>query len=131
MYMLDTNVIVMAIRHPEWPICQRIRNHTGKDLLISSITYGELIYGIHKSKFPEQNRIGLIQILAGIQIFNFDKRAAEHFGEIFADLEKRGQRIGDRDMMIAAHARSLGCTLVTNNIREFSRVQGLSYEDWK
>ena len=131
MYMLDTNVIVMAIRHPEWPLSQRVSSHTGKDLSISSITYGELVYGIYKSSSPERNRFSLIQILSGIQILNFDAEAAEHFGDIFADLERRGLRIGDRDMLIAAHARSLGYTLVTNNIREFSRVQGLSYEDWK
>ncbi len=131
MYMLDTNAVVMTISHPEWTICQKNRGHIGKDLAISSITYGELVYGIHKSRSPEQNRIALTQILLGIRIIDFDAGAAEHFGEIFADLKKRGLRIGDRDMLIATHARSLGYTLVTNNVREFSRVQGLSYEDWK
>ena len=61
----------------------------------------------------------------------FDAMAAEHFGDIFADLERKGLRIGDRDMMIAGHARALGCTLVTNNTRELCRVQGLRVEDWK
>lgn len=131
MYMLDTNAIVMAVRNPEWPIYIRIREHIGKDLCISSVTYGELVYGIHKSSAPERNRIAITQILLGIRILPFDEIAAEHFGEIFADLEKKGMRIGDRDMMIAAHARSLGCTVVTNNIREFSRVHGLHFEDWK
>ena len=131
MYMLDTNAIIMAVRHPDWPICERIKRHIGRDLCISSVTYGELVYGIQKSSAPEKNRIAVTQILLGIRILSFDGKAAEHFGDIFANLERKHQRIGDRDMMIAGHARSLGYTLVTNNVREFSRVDGLLYEDWK
>ena len=131
MYILDTNAIIMAVRHPDWPIYDRIRSRLGKDLCISSVTYGELEYGIRKSAAPERNRIAITGILMGIRIFSFDAKAAAHFGDIFADLESRRQRIGDRDMMIAGHARSLGHTLVTNNIREFSRVPGLRCEDWK
>ena len=95
------------------------------------MTYGELEYGIRKSAAPEKNRIAITALLMGIRILSFDAKAAEHFGDIFADLESRRQRIGDRDMMIAGHARSQGHTLVTNNIREFSRVSGLRCEDWK
>lgn len=131
MYMLDTNAIMMAVRHPEWPIYERIKEHVGMDLCISSITYGELVYGIYKSSAPERNRLAITQILLGIRILPFDESAAEHFGDIFANLERRGLRIGDRDMLIAAHARSLGYTVVTNNTREFSRIPGLGYEDWK
>ena len=131
MYMLDTNAIIMAIRHPEWPIYQEIRKHLGQDLCISSVTYGELEYGIQKSSDPVRNRVAISQILMGIRVLSFDALAAEHFGDIFACLEKAGRRIGDRDMMIAGHARSLGFTLVTNNTKEFSRVEGLDYEDWK
>ena len=131
MYMLDTNAIIMAVRHRDWPIYDKIKNHLGKDLCISSITYGELEYGIQKSMAPDRNRLAITQILLGIPIISLDAKAAEHFGDIFADLEQRRQRIGDRDMLIAGHARSLGYTLVTNNTREFSRVSGLKYEDWK
>ena len=131
MYMLDTNAVIMVIRHPDWPISARIRDHLGKDLCISAVTYGELEYGICKSSDPERNRVAVTLILMGISIMGFDANAATHFGDIFADLEKRRMRIGDRDMMIAAHARSLGYTLVTNNTGEFSRVQGLAIEDWK
>ena len=131
MYMLDTNAIIMAVRHPDWPICQKVKAHLGKDLCISVITYGELEYGILKSAAPERNRTAITQILLGIRVLDFDTAAAAHFGDIFAELEARGQRIGDRDMMIAAHARSLGYTLVTNNMREFSRVTGPKAVDWK
>ncbi len=131
MYMLDTNAIIMAVRHPDWPIYQTIKAHLGKDLCISSITYGELEYGIQKSTAPERNRVAITQLLFGIRILSFDVTAAEHFGDIFADLERKHMRIGDRDMMIAGHARSLGYTVVTNNTRDFSRVAGLLYTHWK
>ena len=131
MYMLDTNAIIIAVRHPEWPIYHKLRAHFGKDLCISSVTYGELEYGIQKSSDPIRNRIAVSQIISGIEVLSFDALAAEHFGDIFASLEKAGKRIGDRDMMIAGHARSRGHTLITNNIREFSRVEGLKCEDWK
>ena len=131
MYMLDTNAIIMAVRHPDWPICEKVKAHLGVDLCISSITYGELVYGINKSSSPEKNRVAITRILLGIKVLNFDQLAAEHFGDIFADLDKKHMRIGDRDMLIAGHARSLGYTLVTNNVREFSRVEGLLYENWK
>ncbi len=131
MYMLDTNAIIMAVRHPEWPIYPKIKEHLGKDLCISAVTYGELEYGIRKSANPEKNRLAITKILLGIRILDFDSRAAVHFGDIFAELESKRMRIGDRDTMIAAHARSLGYTVVTNNTREFSRVKGLNVEDWK
>ena len=131
MYMLDTNAIIMAVRHPEWPIYPKIKEHLGKDLCISAVTYGELEYGIRKSANPEKNRLAITKILLGIRILDFDSRAAGHFGDIFAELESKRMRIGDRDTMIAAHARSLGYTVVTNNTREFSRVKGLNVEDWK
>lgn len=130
MYMLDTNAIILAVRHPDSLIYPRIQAHLGRDLCISTVTYGELVYGIKKSAAPERNRIAINSILLGISVVDFDAAAAEHFGDIFADLELRRMRIGDRDMMIAAHARSRGDTVVTNNLREFERVTGLAVEDW-
>lgn len=131
MYMLDTNAIIMAVRHPDWPISMKIKSLLGKVLCISCITYGELEYGIRKSSSPAKNRIAITSVLSGIRILDFDQKAAEHFGDIFADLERKRMRIGDRDMMIAGHARSLDYTLITNSVREFSRVENLKYEDWK
>ena len=131
MYMLDTNAVIMGVRHPDWPIFEKIKAHVGKDLCISVITLGELEYGIRKSSRPEVTRLGVYAFLSGIKIIDFDAEAAGHFGDIFAALELKRMRISDRDTMIAAHARSLGYTLVTNNTREFSRVDGLKIEDWK
>ena len=130
MYMLDTNAVIMGLRHPDWPIFARLERHVGKDLCISAVTLGELEYGIKKSRDPVRTRAGVYLFLAGIRVLNFDAEAARHFGDIYGDLEMKHMRISDRDTMIAAHARSLGYTVVTNNTREFSRVQGLKYEDW-
>ena len=131
MYMLDTNAIIMAVRHPSWPIADKVRKHLGKDLCISAITYGELEYGIRKSAYPERNRRAVTSILSGIRIIDFDSFSAQHFGDIFAVLEKENRRIGDRDMLIAANARANNCILVTDNTSEFSRVKDLMIENWK
>ena len=130
MYMLDTNILVYAIRHPKDGVHEIIKRHIFMDLCISAITLGELEYGVQKSANPQRNRLALMEVLSGIEILDFDSAAAVHFGDIFASLERAGQRIGDRDMLIAAHARALGYTLVTNNTREFDRVKGLTVEDW-
>ncbi len=130
MYMLDTNALIMAIKHPDWPILSRIIQHVGKDVCISVITLAEMEYGVKKSCNPEMTRIGLYKFLIGIPVLDFNSEAAKHFGDIFGDLEMKHMRISDRDTLIAAHARSLGATIVTNNVREFSRVEGLKYEDW-
>lgn len=130
-YMLDTNAVIMAMNHPDWSIFQKVKAHLGKDLCISVITLGELEYGIRKNSRPEITRLSVYTFLAGIPVIDFDAEAAKHFGDILGSLELKGMRISDRDTMIAAHARSLGYVLVTNNTREFSRVEGLVIEDWK
>lgn len=130
MYMLDTNAVIMAIRHHNWKIVPRIEQHLGKDICISVVTLGELEYGAKKSTDPKKTRTGVYTFLSAIPVLDFDSNAARHFGDILGDLDMRHMRISDRDTMIAAHARSLGYTVVTNNVREFSRVQGLNVEDW-
>ena len=104
MYMLDTNAVIMGIRHPDWPIVSKLEKHTGVDLYISAVTLGELEYGIKKSRDPVSTRYGVYQFLAGIRVLDFDAEAARHFGDIYGDLEMRHMRISDRDTMIAAHA---------------------------
>jgi len=130
MYMLDTNILVYAIRHPKHEINQILKEHIAKDVCISAITYGELVYGVCKSLYPERNQAALQQFLSGIPIIDFNWYAAEHFGDIIANLDSKGLRIGERDMLIAAHARSQNDILVTNNTREFDRVENLRIEDW-
>ena len=130
-YMLDTNVLVEMIRRPNQPVQAKVATHLGGGACISAVTYAELIYGVYKSSDQKRNRMAVTQVLAGIPILDFDRDAAECFARIFAELEKSGQRISERDMMIAGHAMSKGYILVTNNMGEFSRINGLRYEAWK
>ena len=130
MYMLDTNIIVKAIRQKEPPLRQKLLNLSQGDLCISSITYAELIYGVYRSSNPEKNLRSLHALLSWISILPFDTSAAECAGKVMAYLAARGTPIGDRDALIAGHAFSLGLPIVTNNVREFERVPGLQIEDW-
>lgn len=130
MYMLDTNICIFAIKHKPLTLIQRLMLHKPSEICISSITYAELCHGVEKSQAKERNRLALITLLANINILPFDDRAAEQYGCIRADLERKGTPIGPMDMLIAAHAKSQGMTVVTNNTREFQRVQELEIEDW-
>lgn len=129
-YMLDTNIIIYVIKHRPEAVFRRFRSLDPSDFCISSITMAEIEYGISKSSRPEQNRIAFDMFIAGIDIMPFDDAAAEEYGPIRASLEKRGTPIGPNDLLIAAHAKALGLILVTNNTREFARVEGLSAENW-
>ena len=129
-YMLDTNICIYSIKHKPEQVFRRLQEHDPSEICISSVIYAELVYGVEKSKAIEKNRLALTLLLANIEILNFDAAAAESYGKIRADLERQGTPIGSLDMMIAGHARSLGYTVVTNNTREFSRVQELKLENW-
>ena len=129
-YMLDTNICIYAIKHKPEKVLEEMGRHDPSDVCISAVTYAELIHGVEKSAAIEKNRLALSLLLANIEIFDFDARAADCYGKIRAELEKKGRPIGPLDMMIAGHARSLEFTLVTNNMKEFSRVSGLRLENW-
>lgn len=130
MFVLDTNICVALIRQRSEALLTRLRAQPIGGVAISSITLAELEYGVEKSTRPEQNRDALIAFLAPLEVLRFDEAAASRYGVLRADLERRGQPIGSLDLLIAAHALSLGVTLVTNNVREFRRVPGLMVEDW-
>jgi tRNA(fMet)-specific endonuclease VapC len=127
-YLLDTNTCVFVIRNKSHLTLQRLRQHVAGVVGICPITLAELRYGADKSQDPAKNHAALNSFLAPVEIVEFDAQAAGQYGNIRADLERRGLPIGPLDTLIAAHALSL--TLVTNNIREFTRVSGLSVEDW-
>ena len=129
-YMLDTNICIYALKNKPEEILKTILEHDPSEICISSITYGELLYGVEKSKQVERNRIALLMLLANIEVINFGLFACESYGKIRADLEIKGTPIGPLDMLIAAHASSLDYTLVTNNTKEFERVEGLKIENW-
>ena len=130
MYMLDTNILIRAIRRRDDPLCQRLLQKIGGEVCISSITYAELVYGAKRSSNPGKNMQAVHSLLSGIYILPFDTAAAWEAGDIMAALAMIGNPIGDRDALIAAHARSLSVTLVTHGTGEFSRVPNLTLEDW-
>lgn len=129
-YMLDTNILIYAINAKPEAVLQRLQQYTPKDLCISAITLAELEYGVCNSSKPDQNRLALLLFLSGIEIIPFDSDAARAYGEIRHDHKTEGKMIEANDLLIAAHARSLGYILVTNNSREFERVKGLQLENW-
>ena len=129
-YMLDTNICIYAIKHKPEKVFQQLQKHDPSEICISAITYAELVHGVEKSAAVERNRLALSLLLANIDILDFDVDAANDYGKIRAELEMKGTPIGPLDMMIAGHARSLGFTIVTNNVKEFYRVSHLKIENW-
>lgn len=128
--MLDTNICIEIIRYRTHRILEHLQLTAVGDVCISSITLGELEYGVHKSKHPERNRLALVEFITPIEIIPFDEMAAVCYGQIRTHLEGRGLPIGPLDTLIAAHALAIDTTLVTNNTAEFRRVPGLSTTDW-
>ena len=129
-YMLDTNICIFVIKHKPENVIRKFIEHNPEDLCISSITYAELMHGVEKSQARQRNRLAIALFLSPISIVDLDALAAEEYGRIRADLEAQGKPIGPMDMLIAGHAKSKGLILVTNNTREFTRVEGLTVEDW-
>ena len=129
-YMLDTNICIYVIKHKPDTVIRKFLSHDPEELCISAITYAELMHGVEKSIAVERNRIAMSLFLSPITILQFDERAAEEYGRIKAELEKKGTPIGPMDTLIASHAKSRGLIIVTNNTREFNRVVGLTVEDW-
>lgn len=133
MYMLDTNILIFCMRHPDSKCAETLASHIGLDVCISVVTYAELEYGILNSKYPERNREAINNILAGIPVVDFDMKAGVHFGQILAELrqKKKDKQNQDRDKMIAAHARSRGYTLITDNTKDFKDIDGLKIDNWR
>lgn len=129
-YMLDTNICIFIIKNKPKTVIRKFMEYDAGDICISAITYAELVHGVEKSAAREKNRIALTVFLSEIQIIPFDDAAAQAYGVVKAELQRRGTPIGPLDTLIAAHAKALKVVLVTNNTREFSRVDGLVVEDW-
>ena len=129
-YLLDSNVCIDLMRGKRPGLADRVLAHATDGLAVSSITLAELRFGAEKSADPLHHHALIGQILLPMTILPFDFRAADKYGEIRADLERRGQPIGPLDMLLAAHALSEGLIFVTHNTSEFQRVKGLQLEDW-
>lgn len=128
-YMLDTNLCIRVLRDRPSGLRERF-NAEAAALCISSVTLAELLYGAEKSARPIDTRHRVEDFAARLAVLPFDDAAAAHYGDIRAELERRGQVIGPYDLMIAGHARSKGLVVVTGNLGEFNRVAGLRAEDW-
>ena len=128
-YLLDTNTCIFMMK--QMPnVVERFRSAESKGMAISSITLAELEFGVSNSEAYARNRNALLAFSTLVEILQFDTLASAEYGRVRAALEKAGRPIGALDILIAAHAKSLNLTLVTNNIREFQRVEGLFLEDW-
>ncbi len=129
-YLLDTNMCIYLIKQKPPEVIQRLRQCAMSEVGISSITTSELYYGVAKSERIEQNSMALMTFLMPFEILPYETEAAQAYGHIRASLERGGTPIGAQDTFIAAHAYALGVTLVTNNEREFERVDNLRIENW-
>lgn len=128
-YMLDTNICIHVMKtYP--PAVREKFNALAEQLCISSITLGELHYGAEKSARPVENLRAIAHFTARLEVLPFAEKAAAHYGQVRAELERAGTPCGAHDMQIGGHARSEGLILVTNNVREFARMPGLRVENW-
>lgn len=129
-YMLDTNICIYAIKNHPPQVEARIKQELAHGLCISAITLAELQHGVQKSQRVGKNMEALLKFLTILDVLPFDDGAAVEYGKIQADLQRKGTPIGTADALIAGHARAEGLILVTNNVREFARVSGLTVENW-
>ncbi len=128
-YMLDTNICIYVIKNRPEGLRERF-NRLSDQLCISAVTLAEIIYGAEKSARPIENLAVVDQFAARLDVLPFGERAATHYGQIRADLERAGHPVGLHDMMIGGHARSEGLILVSNDLREFQRIEGLRVDNW-
>lgn len=128
-YLLDTNIVIYVIKSKPMPALKLFNEHSGH-MAISAITLAELLHGAEKSNAPTRSLAVVEDFCARLEVLPYGARAAQHYGSIRSELEKRGQPIGVNDLHIAAHARSEGLTLVSNNLREFERVPALQLANW-
>lgn len=128
-YLLDTNIVIYVIKRKPRSALQLFNEHAGH-MAISSITLAELLHGAEKSNAPAHS-LGIVEdFCSRLEVLPYGPKAAQHYGSIRSALEKQGQPIGVNDLHIAAHARSEGLTLVSNNLREFERVAALQLANW-
>ncbi len=128
-YMLDTNIVIYIIKRRPRSVLETFNQRSGQ-LCISSITLAELHHGVEKSDQVSRNLAVLEDFTSRLEVLPYSAEAAAQYGDIRADLERKGEVIGVNDLHIAGHARSEGLVLVTNNEREFARVAGLRVENW-
>jgi tRNA(fMet)-specific endonuclease VapC len=130
MYLLDTNICIYAIKNKPVHLFDRIKANINNGINISSLTIAEMEFGIENSLKPQENRIALLKFISLFNIVYFDDQDAIPYGRLKAKLKKEGNIIGPIDMLLAAQAISKKLIFVTNNIKEFSRIDNLKLENW-
>jgi tRNA(fMet)-specific endonuclease VapC len=128
--LLDTDICIYAINRKRPEILARVREYPIGEVGISSVTYAELRFGVENSIRVEQNMDRLERFLLPLEIVPFDSEAGRQYGRVRTELKRAGCPIGSNDLLIAAHALALDVALVTTNLREFSRISGLRFEQW-
>lgn len=130
LYLLDTNICSYIIKKNPTRVFDKFKNYGTEDIAVSSLTLAEMQYGVAKSEYRQKAQRALDEFMRPLTVLDFNADAAVVYGEIRAHLTREGQLIGGMDMLIAAQAISANVTLVSNNMREFSRVPGLLIENW-
>lgn len=131
-YMLDTDTCIFLMRGESPVLAEKVQSVLLQQQVMSAVTFAELTYGVQASAAPKrkQNQAVLDSLALHLAVLDWPQEAAQHYAEIRVDLKKRGAQLGAADLMIAAHARAIGATVVTNNVKDFGRVKGLQVENW-
>ena len=128
-YLLDTNIVIYVLKRRPVEVLA-VFNTNASRMAISSITLSELMYGAEKSLNVNRNLEAIEEFVSHLDVLPYDAKASQHYGQIKAALERKGEIIGENDIHIAAHAISQGLILVSNNVKEFNRVPNLALENW-
>lgn len=128
--MLDTNICIHLIKKRPLNLLEKFKSIRKNNLCISVVTYAELKYGVERSSSKKMNQRIVTDFVSHLDVLPWNMDAADHYGKLRSSLEKKGPPIGNMDLLIASHALSERCILVSNNLREFKRVPGLKYENW-
>ncbi|ABZ94682.1 VapC-like nucleic acid-binding protein [Leptospira biflexa serovar Patoc strain 'Patoc 1 (Ames)'] len=130
MYLIDTNICIYLIKKKNIKLLQKFQKNYSKGIFISSLTLAELEFGVENSEHKEKNRISLIEFLTIFEVLSFEQKDTFAFGKIKSDLRKSGKMIGTMDALLAAQSVSRNLIFVTNNTKEFERINNLKIEDW-
>jgi len=130
MYLLDTNICIFLIKKKNPLLIEKFKKNYNKGIFISSLTLAELEYGVENSEHIEKNRLSLIEFLTIFEILNFEQRDSKAFGIIKRDLRNSGKMIGAVDALLAAQSISRKLIFITNNTKEFERINNIKIEDW-
>lgn len=130
--MLDTDTCIFLMRGESPALAARVQSVPLQQQVMSAVTFAELTYGVQASAAAKrkQNQSVLDSLVLHLSVLDWPQDAAKHYAEIRTDLKKRGAQLGAADLMIAAHARTMGAIVVTNNVKDFARVKGLEVENW-